>query len=81
MSFIKTLFIKLVIVTVFGPASIFYEGLKKTCRLWIMPVDWLLKKINPNYVNDVTTKKDQITNSIKDKADASILSLSSLIAK
>ena len=38
----------------------FYDALKFTGRLWIAPVDWTLRKFNPNYVNDVTNKKDQI---------------------
>ena len=50
-------------------------------RVWSVPVDWAMRKINPNYINDVTAKKDKITSTIKRKADASILTLSSYIAK
>jgi hypothetical protein len=70
-----------VLLTVFAPASFFYDALKFTGRLWIAPFDWALKKLNPNYVNDVTNKKDQIASSIKNKADKSIFTMSSFIAK
>lgn len=65
----------------FAPACMFYDALKFTGRLWIAPVDWTLRKFNPNYVNDVTNKKDQIASHLKQKADKSIFTMSSFIAK
>lgn len=78
---IKSLLMRLILHTIFGPALMIYDCLKKTIKIWVSPVDWLLKKVNPNYVNDVVDKKDRITQSVKRKAGSSILTMSSFIAK
>ena len=78
---IKSIIMRLILHTIFGPALMIYDCLKKTIKIWVSPVDWLLKKVNPNYVNDVVDKKDRITQSVKRKAGSSILTMSSFIAK
>lgn len=78
---LKNFLLKLLITSIFGPASILFDGAKKACFVSSRPIDWAIKKVNPNYVNDVKTSKKKITTSIKRKAGASILTLSSFIAK
>ena len=72
---------KCALTSLFGPASFLFEITKKTCKLWSIPFDWALSKYNPNYINDITMKKELIKSTIKDKADQSLLTLSSVIAK
>ena len=66
---------------VFSPAYLIFECLKKMAAVWFKPFDLLIRKVFPNYINDFTSKKEQITHKIREKADQSILSLSSIIAK
>ena len=73
--------IKLCLTITFSPAFLFFECLKKVAVLWLRPVDWALRKVFPDYINDFSIKKEQITHKFKQKADESILSLSSIIAK
>lgn len=77
----SSILIRMALTTVFAPASFMFETTKKAIRMGIAPVDWIIKKVNPNYVNDVTAKKDQIKTSLKNKADQSILTMSSFVAK
>jgi hypothetical protein len=65
----------------FSPAYLLFECFKKVAFLWIKPFDWALKMYYPDYVNDFTSKKEQITQKFKQQADQSILSLSSVVAK
>jgi hypothetical protein len=73
--------LKLFLMIAFSPAFLFFECLKKVAVLWLRPVDWALRKVFPDYINDFSTKKEQITHKFKQKADESILSMSSIIAK
>ena len=72
---------KLCLMIFFSPAFLIFECLKKLAVIWLRPVDWALRKVLPDYINDFSSKKEQIAHKLKLKADESILSLSSIIAK
>ena len=65
----------------FFPAYVAYSGTKTAISLPFMPFLWILKKLVPNLVDDISTKKLKFQQTVKDTADASFMTLSSVIAK
>ena len=77
----KDLLLKALLHLLFGPALAIYDGLKASVKFWIRPVDWCIKKIYPEYVNDFIDTRERISDSVKRKAGSGILTLSSFVAK
>lgn len=50
----------MVITAVFGPASFLFDVSKRACIASSRPIDWAIKTVSPNYINDMKTKKERI---------------------
>lgn len=77
----KRRIMSLVLSAIFFPAYAANVALKTAVRLPFMPMMWMIKLIYPNIVDDIGNKSKQIKSSVRNKADESFMSLSSLMAK
>ena len=79
---IKYQLARLILTIVFCPAYFVYEVVKIGCSICCLrPIDWAMTRVYPNYVNDISAKKEQFKHSFKTKAEHQLLSLSSFVAK
>ena len=57
--------LKLALMITFFPAYVMFECFKKVVGLSLRPIDWVIKMYYPDYINDFTHKKEQITQKFK----------------
>eukprot|EP00347_Sterkiella_histriomuscorum_P012816 403367118 len=80
----KSMFLRgfgLMLTTMFFPAYAINVALKTTLKLPFMPVMWIVKKFYPHIVDDVSSSSKKAKENLKEKANKSFLTMSSLIAK
>lgn len=73
--------VSMILTAVFFPAYVMNVAIRTAVKLPFMPLFWIAKKINPNIVDDINNRKNAFSNSIKDTADRSFMTMSSMIAK
>ena len=69
------------LTAVFLPAYALNVAVKTAVKLPFIPMLWVMKIFYPNIIDDINTKKSAFTRSVKETADSSFMTLSSLIAK
>lgn len=72
---------KFALTTAFFPAYAINVAFKQALVLPFVPISWFLRKFFPSLVDDLSERSKKAKKSIRDKADRSIMTMSSLIAK
>ncbi len=57
--------LKLGLLLAFSPSYLMFECFKKIVIYSLRPIDIAIKKFYPHYINDITLKKEQITQNFK----------------
>lgn len=71
----------MVLTAVFFPAYMINVMAKTAVKLPFLPIIWMARIFNPNIVDDINKKTNSLRHTVKETADRSFMTMSSLIAK
>lgn len=69
------------LITVYYPVSVATTLVQRSIKLPFMPMIWMIKLVYPNINEDISLKSTQLKTTVKNTADKSFMTMSSLIAK